>query len=519
MTSMPLFALRGVPAIALVLILNGCGVLPSLEGRSETAFLPAEQARHTRLGEMTGPLEAAHPDKSGLHPLRHAHDAFAARLLLAQAAEQTIDVQYYIWHDDLSGTMLYNALLEAADRGVRVRLLLDDTNTAGLDEKIAALDAHPNIEVRLFNPFLVRSPRFVGYLTDFSRANRRMHNKSFTVDNQATVIGGRNVGDEYFGASDDIAFADLDVVAIGPVVQQVSEDFDRYWASQSAYPASRMIDSVGRPGLARFQAETQAVMASPAAREYRQVLEQSDLVQSLDEGTLELVWAKTTLVSDDPSKGLGLASDDDLLMERMRKLLGWPEQSVELVSPYFVPAEMGTQMFTDMEKEGVQVTILTNALEATDVAAVHAGYAKRRRALLEAGVRLFELRRSPSAPERNESAGPFGSSGASLHAKTFAVDGERLFVGSFNFDPRSAKLNTELGFVVESPELAQEMARVFNTDVIDNAYEVKLDDDGSMYWLERTPDGVFRYDGEPNVGIFRRALVSVVSILPVEWML
>jgi len=505
--------------LASVLLLSGCGSLPSLEGRSETHHLPLEQARDTALGEMIAPRLAEHPGKSGIHSLRNAHDAFAARLLLARAAEQTLDVQYYIWHDDITGSMLFKAMLDAANRGVRVRILLDDTNTAGLDDKIAALDAHPGIEVRLFNPFVVRSPRVLGYVTDFSRANRRMHNKSLTADNQATIIGGRNIGDEYFGAGDDVMFADLDVLAFGPVVQQVSKDFDLYWASQSSYPASRMIDSVGREGLAAIEDGAARAMASPESLDYRQALEDSNLIGVLRDGSLDLEWANAMMVSDDPAKGLGQASDEDLLTGRIRGLLGPPRESVLLVSPYFVPVEKGTRMFADLEARGVEVTILTNALEATDVAAVHAGYAKRRRDLLEAGVRLFELKRAPDAPGRSQSAGPFGSSGASLHAKTFAVDGDRLFVGSFNFDPRSARLNTELGFIIESPAMAQQMQDVFNTDVQDNAYEVKLDDDGGMYWLERTPEGTVRYDGEPNVGIFRRAAVSFISILPVEWML
>lgn len=514
-----LHSFRAGLILASAITLTACSGLPSLEGRSETRYLPTDDARHTALGEMVSPYVDAHPGKSGIHPLRNAHDAFAARLLLAESAERTLDVQYYIWHDDITGSMLYQALLDAANRGVRVRLLLDDTNTAGLDDKLAALDAHPSIEVRLFNPFVVRSPRLVGYVTDFSRANRRMHNKSLTVDNQATIIGGRNIGDEYFGAGDNVMFADLDVVAIGPVVEQVSADFDRYWASQSSYPASRVIDSVGREGLAQLEQSLAVAMGSDDSREYRELLDDSQFMSSIREGSLELVWANALMVSDDPAKGLGLADDEDLLTGRIRGLLGPPRDTVHLVSPYFVPVEKGTQMFADLEARGVEVTILTNALEATDVAAVHAGYAKRRRELLEAGVRLFELKRAPDAPGRSDAAGPFGSSGASLHAKTFAVDGDRLFVGSFNFDPRSARLNTELGFIIESPELAQEMERVFNTDVLDNAYEVKLDEDGSMYWLERTPEGVVRYEGEPNVGVLRRAAVSLISILPVEWML
>ncbi|WP_200880082.1 MULTISPECIES: phospholipase D family protein [Halomonas] len=506
-------------AMAMLLWLAGCSPLPPLEGRSETQQLPVAQARDTSLGEMVSPLVAQHDDTNGFHALRNARDAFAARLLLARSAEQTLDVQYYIWHDDITGSLLHRALLDAADRGVRVRMLLDDTNTAGLDDTLAALDAHANIEVRLFNPFVIRSPRFVGYITDFSRANRRMHNKSFTVDNQATIIGGRNIGDEYFGAATDVAFSDLDVLAIGPVVQDVSGDFDRYWASRSAYPVSRLIDSVGREGTARLEDELDALLAEPEAQDYLAALEEEPLIRRLRERRLPLVWAEATMVSDDPAKGLGEAGADELLIGRIRGLLGPPEDEVYLVSPYFVPEDRGTGLFTGLEASGVDVTILTNALEATDVGAVHAGYAKHRRELLEAGVRLFELKRQPGAPGRSQAAGPFGSKGASLHAKTFAVDEERLFVGSFNFDPRSADLNTELGFVIESPELAREMTAFFRDDIPANAYEVRLDEGGDLVWLERTDAGMIRHDSEPNVGALRRAWVRFISVLPIDWLL
>src|SRR5690606_16627852 len=221
-------------------ILAGCS-LPPQQGRTESRALPAESARQTALGRAVAPLADAHPGLSGIYALADARAAFAARALLLRAAERTLDVQYYIWNDDLTGTLLLEALHDAAERGVRVRLLLDDNGIAGLDALLAALNSRPSIEVRLFNPFLTRRFKALGYLTDFSRANRRMHNKSFTVDNQATIVGGRNIGDEYFGATEGVLFADLDVLAIGPVVQEVSRDFDRYWASASSYPAELIL--------------------------------------------------------------------------------------------------------------------------------------------------------------------------------------------------------------------------------------------------------------------------------------
>ncbi|HSH48464.1 MAG TPA: phospholipase D family protein [Halomonas sp.] len=501
-------------------LLGGCA-LPSLEGRSETRALALEHARDTRLGQLVGPRVDAHPERSGIYPLADAREAFAARVLLAEAAEQTLDLQYYIWHNDISGSLLFDVVRRAADRGVRVRLLLDDNNTVGLDATLAALDAHSGIEVRLFNPFVVRTPRPVGYLTDFSRANRRMHNKSFTIDNQVTIIGGRNVGDEYFGAAEDVLFSDLDVMAIGPVVQHVSEDFDRYWASRSSYPASRLIDSVGREGLDQIAARADRLRGSATSGMYLLALARSDLVTRLARGELELEWAETQMVSDDPAKGLNEADEQELLTSRLGDLLSGPTRQLELVSPYFVPMAEGTEWLAELVRQGVQVRVLTNALEATDMAIVHAGYAKRRRDLLEAGVQLYELKRSSALAMMSHTSafGRFGSSGSSLHAKTFAVDERWVFVGSFNFDPRSARLNTELGFLISSPALAEAMSEAFDTRVPEQSYRVALTEDGDMIWHEQTPEGEVTHRSEPNSGLLRRAGVKIVSWLPIDWLL
>lgn len=494
--------------ILLVSLIAGCGSLPSLEDRS-TSTAPVD-TDDTRLGRGIAARVAANPGKSGIHPLLDSRDAFAARVLLVQAADRTLDVQYYIWHDDLSGRLLFEALHDAAERGVRVRLLLDDNNTSGLDPTLAALDTHPNIEVRLFNPFVVRRPRALGYLTDFSRLNRRMHNKSFTADNQATIIGGRNIGDEYFDATEGTAFVDLDVLAVGPVVREVSADFDRYWASGSSYPVDRLLPPADEPFAVEHHAEAAAYVT--AVRESR-------FVQALMQGRLPLEWAATRMVSDDPAKGLGQAAAGVLLPHRLKDILGQPQKEIELVSAYFVPAGTGTEMFVDMARRGVKVTILTNSLEATDVVPVHAGYAKRRKALLRAGITLYEMRRLSPGSREEKSAGPFGSSASSLHAKTFSVDRSRAFVGSFNFDPRSAHLNTEMGFLIESPALARNMADAFESRIPERSYQVHLSDSGALYWTERRGGEQLRHDTEPGAGFWKRAGVRFLSLLPIEWLL
>jgi putative cardiolipin synthase len=307
------------------------------------------------------PLLAVNPGKTGIFPLVDGQDAFAARVLLAEAAERTLDVQYYIWHNDITGTLLFDALRRAADRGVRVRLLLDDNNTAGLDEVLAELDAHPNLEVRLFNPFN-RSARLLGYIVDFVRVNRRMHNKSFTADHQATIVGGRNVADEYFSAGANRAFVDLDVLAVGPVAEEVSRDFDRYWASESSYPAERILPSLDATEVARTHRAAAEIYQSAAAAPYLRAVAERPRVRSLLAGTLALDWSHTRLVSDDPAKIQDRAKAATLLWPQMKQALGSPRTSLGLVSAYFVPTQTGTEGLAAFARQGVKVRVLTNAL-------------------------------------------------------------------------------------------------------------------------------------------------------------
>ena len=473
----------------------------------------------TRLGRGVAPGLAAHPGKSGIYPLSHGRDAFAARGLLAGAAERSLDVQYYIWHGDHTGYLLFEALWQAAERGVRVRLLLDDNNTTGLDATIAALDAHPNIEVRLYNPLVHRTARWTNYVTDFRRLNRRMHNKSFTIDNQVTVVGGRNIGDEYFAAGHGVAFQDLDVIAVGPAAHEVSKAFDLYWSSPSSYPAEKLLGKAAPGTVEQLKATFAATRADPESAQYLESLRETRLVTELSEGRLALEWTDARLVYDDPAKTLDTENrTDELLLTRLLETVGHPATQFELISPYFVPMAEGASALEALAGRGVNVRVLTNALESTDVSAVHAGYAKRRKDLLRAGIRLYELKRGDvPKPTGDKKIG--GSSSASLHAKTFQIDGNRMFVGSFNFDPRSAKLNTEMGLVIDSPAMAQQFKAFFDTELPLRAYEVRLTGNGSLQWIERTPDGEKIHDTEPGTSAWRRGSVGFLSILPIEWLL
>ncbi|GAB2729096.1 phospholipase D family protein [Halomonas garicola] len=497
--------------LAAVMLLGGCA-LPPPGPRPASQLLSVQQAADTRLGRALSQRLADRPEGvSGVYPLAEPLNAFSARALLAEGADKTLDVQYYIWADDTIGRLLFRTLHDAAERGVRVRLLLDDNGIAGLDESLAALDAHRNIEIRLFNPFPIRTPKWLGYLWDFPRLNRRMHSKSFTVDGQATIIGGRNVADEYFGANPQSRFADLDVLALGPAAREVNQEFDRYWASAPAYPVKKLLPEVQDPEAVLDE----LLEPSDNAGRYRDALEQSDFLERLLDESLEMTWAQVDVISDDPEKVLGDVHKDRLMSRQLAAALDDPRSSVTLVSPYFIPGDAGVDLFAELEARGVDVTVLTNSLAANDVALVHSGYAKYRRALLDAGVTLFETRRAATGGGKQPRAGVMSSAASSLHAKTFAVDGEVLFIGSLNFDPRSTHLNTEIGFLIESPELAADMESAFDNEVPQNAYQVMLED-GELRWQETRDGEPVTHHREPETGFFKRFWVKIFSLLPLE---
>jgi len=507
----------------LALAAAGCASLPPLDDRTVSAALPATS--DSRIARAVQAEAAANPGKTGIHVLSEPKDAFAARVLLARAADLSLDVQYYIWHGDTTGYLLMEELWNAAERGIRVRLLLDDNGTSGLDDAIGTLDSHPAIEVRLFNPFVNRSFRALGYLTDFSRLNRRMHNKSFTADSQATIVGGRNIGDEYFGAGDGMLFADLDVLAVGAVVGDVSRSFDEYWASASAYPAEAIVDQADDDAVPALLEKFREVRTSPAALEYMSAVGNSTLVQQLLDRNLPLEWAPAQLVVDEPAKTLGKAEASELMLTRLGQAIGEVGRELDIVSPYFVPGKEGTRQLAAYPERGVALRILTNSLAATDVGAVHAGYAKRRKDLLRAGTRLFELKpetgeAGEGKPAATKSEVFKGSSAASLHAKSMAADRQRLFVGSFNLDLRSVSLNTEMGLVIESPGLASALSDWLDVTMPLAAYEVRLAADGqSLEWVERTPQGEVIHTSEPETGLFKKVGIGFLALLPIDWML
>src|SRR6187399_858383 len=500
----------------LISALAGCAGLPAgVDRPSSSAYV---DTGGTRIGRALAGAVAAHPGKTGVVPLLSGRDAFAARMIIARAAERSLDVQYYIWHADTTGNLMFEALWQAAERGVRVRLLLDDQNTRGLDPTLAALDAHPNIEVRLFNPFTSRALRIGDYTHSFARLNRRMHNKSFTADNQISIVGGRNIGDEYFEAGTTVAFADLDTVVEGAVVHDVSTQFDAYWNSESAYPLASLVPAAPAEGAALLRDAWSKLSDSPEAAEYIDAVRETGFVEQLVAGTLEVEWVPARLVSDDPDKVLHPPERREIQMgPRLQAAMGRPESEMDLVSPYFVPTQEGTDALIAIAARGVKVRVLTNSLAATDVAPVYAGYVKYREALLRGGVRLFELK--PQSDEKPHGKFRAGSA-ASLHAKTFAIDRSRIFIGSFNLDPRSARLNTEVGVVLDSPTLASQLSGAFDHTIPLRAYEVRLTPEGKgVEWIEQTAAGEVRHSSTPGASASRMFFVNLLRILPIEWLL
>ncbi len=490
---------------------------------SRPESLVITQIAGSALASALEPLVAQHSGLDGIYTLRRGEEAFAARALLARAASVSIDAQYYIWHHDLSGTLLLNELLHAADRGVRVRLLIDDNTTGGQDRVWQQIDAHPQIEVRLFNPFTIRRLRFLNFLTDFFRLNRRMHNKSFTVDNQVTIVGGRNVGDEYFSAARLMQYSDLDVMVVGAVAQDVSAQFDHYWSSISAHPIENILKPVESSALSEYRAQLKLKLVENRSAAYADILRETVLIDQLLAGTLTLEWMPARLVVDPPVKGLRHIANDKLLATQILSAFRQTKIEICLTSAYFVPARAGTRIFCALARRGCKVRILTNSLSSNEVLPVQAGYARYRRKLIKAGVDLFEFKSEYFSPvDSLSTVSPekwFGASRASLHAKMFTLDRSRVFVGSFNFDPRSIYLNCEMGIFLESESLAGEVAKVFDMMTELQSFHPKIDANEKLIWTDPAGDSSKIYTVEPRTGFLARLYVGIIALLPIEWLL
>jgi len=493
-----------------VLTVSACAQLPKgYELERTTAIANTED---TALGMRSSAVRWEYPEKSRLVPLLDGVDAFYAWAMLAKLAEQSLDLQYFLWHKDLTGQVLLKLVVDAADRGVRVRLLLDDLDNQELDPELYALETHQNISVRLFNPFATRGFKYVDFFVDTARINRRMHNKSFTADNQYTIVGGRNIGDEYFGAREDFNFYDMDVLATGPVVEDVSSEFDLYWNHEAAVPIGAFTQNTATTDdlndlRGRLTAYRDASRDSPYADDLRS----SKIAAALKRGEYPAYAADATVIFDDPDKGLGkLPGEFDSMTDLMKPYFDKVKREVVLISPYFVPGDGGVNSLTDLVKRGVDVHVITNSYASTDSGLVHAGYSTYREALLAAGIHLYELK--PSAQGDRREGSVVYDSLASLHAKVFILDVETVFIGSLNLDPRSIDINTEMGILMYSPELAWTWGTRLEDKGLEQLYELELvrspaESEGAftvytkhIEWIERMNGETIRHATEPGVG-------------------
>ncbi len=470
----------------------------------------------TYLGKQLHGLAEDHPGKAGFYPLSDGIDALAARLLLAERAERSIDAQYYLIKRDNVSHAFINVLLRAADRGVRVRLLLDDILTGGYDAGMAGLDSHPNFEIRIFNPFARRSARFMDGVTSFSRINRRMHNKSFTVDNQITIIGGRNIADEYFGAREDAKFGDLDVMGIGPVVDDVSNMFDSYWNHERAAPIEAFADMPDDPAaeLERVRAELEQSRERIRTTKYAAAVKDK-VIEYVETDASPFIWAPYILAVDSPDKAFkSKAETAASITTPLRESLLSAKSEAIIISPYFVPRKAGIEAISELQRGGVDVTIITNSLAANNQSSVHGGYAPSRKPLLKSGVKIYEVRADADV-SGSEIVAASGAK-ATLHTKAFIVDRRELFIGSFNFDPRSANINTELGVIIRSPEMAEQSAKLIKAALAEQTYEVFLNEKGHLRWrgLENGQEVIL--DKEPQTTWSQRFAAGFMRILPIR---
>jgi phosphatidylserine/phosphatidylglycerophosphate/cardiolipin synthase-like enzyme len=490
--------------IATLTVLAGCAGLPQHVKKIPSEALQSPQ--NTELGRIVQQSEDGNAKTlSGVRLLASGEEALDSLIALADHAERTIDLQYYIIHHDESSQELLNHVRSAADRGVRVRVLVDDLNTAGEDRHFLHLSQHGDIEVRVFNPFPGgRSAiwsRILTSMSDIARINHRMHNKLFVADNELAITGGRNIGDEYFTLDKRSNFIDLDVVAAGPIVPQLSASFDAFWNSKYAYPIASLAGHPSAPGPAapRTARGSEAAAGSGTAGNSHaaasglptaqspsapapQSMEAEWLNRELDRRRLKLDWVPATVLADRPAK---IASDtapeqEETIANNIAALLRTTQHELIVISPYFVPGAEGMTLIRDLVNRGVHVRVLTNSLASTDAPIVHNGYARYRVALLRMGVELSEVR--PKLGQKRVRFHPFRSSNASLHAKAIVIDQRTVFIGSLNMDERSARFNSELGLVMRSSEIARQVTSLLDDISADGSYKLALDPRGHIVW-------------------------------------
>ena len=502
----------GFMLVWLLVLLSGCASLPpDVERTASDAVKASDQ---TTLGKLASLAAQSHAGDSGFIVLDTGRSALLKRAALIEAAERSIDAQYYIWNSDVSGRYLARRLLLAADRGVRVRLLLDDFNVAGRDKVFAALASHPQIEIRIYNPFATRSGpgKLLELIGDFERINRRMHNKTFVVDGAFGIVGGRNIGDEYFGLDPKVNFLDRDMLATGPIVEDISGNFDRYWNSDAAYPVESLAQTQWQPAkVERAMAAARTKAADISGLECKPVQTMAGARAAALEWLPKLEWAQAELVFSDPVQQEQPETDAPArTATRLGEMVDASRHEVLMESAYFILVDHHLDEIRSLSARGVGVRAITNSLASNDLVPNHSGYARHRPAMLESGIQLHEMR--PDAQICARCAGSCDGD-LSLHAKTMVVDRKVLYVGSFNLNLRSIYLNGETVLIVHSPRLAGVVADDIELSMLpENSWVVSEGEQGALQWAGA--DAV--YDHEPDTGFWVRFKAGLFSLLPIE---
>ena len=501
------------PILAVILLVSACA--PAINwDYPRTVSNTFAQPQTTAVGALFQEAADKHPGLSGFSIIREGGQAFMARLAMADLAEKTLDGQYYIWDGDTTGLILADHLLRAADRGVRVRLLIDDHYmTESRDNNIAALDAHPNIEIRFFNPVRNRRWRMLSMLAEFGRVNHRMHNKLFVMDNAVGIVGGRNIADVYFGVQKDHNYRDLDVMDAGPIVNEISASFDMFWNSEWALPVAAVVkERATEEDLRDLRKRLEEKLAAtgypyPVNEQLAGLRER--LVQIRD----SFIWAPGKVFVEQPSRVE--ANEENVIALALRERASQVEHELSIESPYFVLGDVNIERVQQLTARGVKVRVLTNSAASHDVMPALAGYVSTRKKLLNAGVELYELR-PDSNMERTWSV-LAGQSQTALHAKTLVFDRKSVFIGSFNLDPRSTALNTEIGVMIDSPEIAGQVGELMDEGVAPgSAYHVTLDKNDNLVWSAEKNGEKVEYDTDPETNLLYRIIVGIIGMLPIE---
>lgn len=512
---------RLLSLVAAAAVSAGCASLPDRSGiaiPNSRAIVPSSD---TRLGitARTAIRRAGSASAFKLLPLSGA--AYETRIELTRQAERSLDLQTFVLHGDVSGGVLLRELRDAAARGVRVRILIDDLHSDSAERLLSDLAAFENVEVRLVNPFVrlrgSRNAKLLSSLDELTRVNHRMHNKLFIADNALAVFGGRNVGDQYFLRAADGNFLDLDVFTAGDAVLRLSESFDAYWNSEFAWPIDAVVaPSDDRTSRRRRFAEATSTLALPLVPAPPERLSRfATTPAELRSGALILVGADAEVVADPVDKldGTRVGRRGGTVRAAVGDAGRDAKFEVYVISPYFIPGLIGMESLRLNRRNGVRLRLLTNSLAATDEPAVHAGYLAFRRELLELGMEIFEL--SPSLAREGLRLGRFAPS--VLHVKAIVFDRTRMFLGSMNLDGRSEQYNTEVGVMIRSPELATELLSVLDFEAV--SYHVLLGPDGKTRWVGRHDKHDLVFDSEPEAGLMRRLTSRLLGLLlPHDWL-